>query len=373
MRRFSPVASRPTSGKIATLCKDSAMPSGPSPRPHRVVVLILEPAVGYDAVIPVQLLGEACDDSGRPLYDVTMASLDGSPVLTSSGYRLVPQNDARSLRRADTVIVPGTQLSGPRRDGSLPADVARALAGVRPGTRLVSICTGAFVLAAAGLLDDRPATTHWKHADDLAALYPRVLLDPDVLFTDDGDILTSAGLSAGVDLSLHLIRRDHGSEVANRVARYCVVPPWRDGGQAQFIERHVPTRAGDSTADARAWALENLEADVAGLARRAGMSQRTFTRRFREETGQSPGAWLIQQRVRHAQHLLEETDLPVDDVARLAGMGTSASLRAHLRTQAGVSPAAYRRTFRPPSRRMGHSSGPSGSRSESRTSKPNLA
>jgi transcriptional regulator GlxA family with amidase domain len=313
---------------------------------HRVVVLLLEPAIGYDAVIPVQLLGEAVDGTGRPLYDVTMASLDGETVLTSSGYAISPQDDASALTRADTVIVPGTQLAGPRRDGTLPHNVAAALASVRPGTRMVSICTGAFVLAAAGTLSGRPATTHWKHADDLAALYPDVLLDADVLFTDDGDVLTSAGLSAGVDLSLHLIRRDHGSEVANRVARYCVVPPWRDGGQAQYIERQVPTRPDESTAEARAWALEHLEADVPTLARRAGMSLRTFARRFREETGQSPGAWLIQQRVRHAQHLMEETDLGIDTVASRAGMGTAASLRTHLRTHAGVSPAAYRRTFR---------------------------
>jgi len=315
-------------------------------RRHRVVVLLLEPAIGYDAVIPVQLLGEAVDDAGRPLYDVTMASLDGEPVVTSSGYAISPQDDASALTRADTVIVPGTQLAGPRYEGTLPEDVAAALASVRPGTRMVSICTGAFVLAAAGTLSGRPATTHWKHADALAALYPDVLLDADVLFTDDGDVLTSAGLSAGVDLSLHLIRRDHGSEVANRVARYCVVPPWRDGGQAQYIERQVPTRPDESTATARAWALEHLEADVPTLARRAGMSLRTFARRFREETGQSPGAWLIQQRVRHAQHLLEETDLGIDTVASRAGMGTAASLRTHLRTHAGVSPAAYRRTFR---------------------------
>jgi transcriptional regulator GlxA family with amidase domain len=316
------------------------------PRRHRVVVLLLEPAIGYDAVIPVQLLGEATDDQGRPLYDVTMASLDGGPVRTSSGYQLVPQDDASALRTADTVIVPGTQLPGPRRHGTIPVEVADALRSVRRGARLVSICTGAFVLAAGGWLDGRPATTHWKHADDLGALYPDVLLDPDVLFTDDGDVLTSAGLSAGVDLCLHLIRIDHGSEVANRVARYCVVPPWRDGGQAQYIERHVPTRPDESTAAARAWALEHLEADVPALARRAGMSLRTFARRFREETGQSPGAWLIQQRVRHAQHLLEATDLGVDAVAVRAGMGTSASLRAHLRSRLGVSPAAYRRTFR---------------------------
>ncbi len=327
------------------MCKNPAMSH---PRRHRVVVLLLEPAIGFDAVIPVQLLGEAVDDAGHPLYDVTMASLDGGPVRTSSGYSISPQDDVSALGRADTVIVPGTQLAGPRRDGTLPDDVAAALASVRPGTRMVSICTGAFVLAAAGTLSGRPATTHWKHADDLAALYPDVLLDADVLFTDDGDVLTSAGLSAGVDLSLHLIRRDHGSEVANRVARYCVVPPWRDGGQAQYIERHVPSRPDESTAGARAWALEHLETDVPTLARRAGMSLRTFARRFREETGQSPGAWLIQQRVRHAQHLLEETDLGIDTVAARAGMGTAASLRSHLRSHAGVSPAAYRRTFRPP-------------------------
>ena len=315
-------------------------------RPHRVVVLLLEPLVGYDAAIPVQLLGEATDADGRPLYDVTMASLDGGPVMTTRGYAITPQHDASALRTADTVIVPGTRVAGARTDGTLPAEVAAALAGVRPGTRLVSICTGAFVLAAAGLLDGRPATTHWAYADDLARLHPQVRVDADVLFTDDGDVLTSAGLSAGVDLSLHLIRRDHGSEVANRVARYCVVPPWRDGGQAQYIERHVPAREGQTTADARAWAEDHLDTDVPAMAARASMSLRTFTRRFREETGQSPGAWLIQQRVRHAQHLLEATDLPVEEVAARAGLGTAASLRAHLRTHAGVSPSAYRRTFR---------------------------
>jgi transcriptional regulator GlxA family with amidase domain len=316
------------------------------PRPHRVVVLLLEPLIGYDAVIPTQLLGEAKDASGRPLYEVTMASLDGRAVTTSSGYGVVPQHDATALRTADTVVVPGTQVPGPRTDGTIGDDLRAALRSVRRGTRMVSICTGAFVLAAAGILDDRTVTTHWEYADQLTSLYPRVRVDAGVLFTDDGDVLTSAGLSAGVDLCLHLIRRDHGAEVANRVARHCVVPPWRDGGQAQYIERHVPERPDESTAAARHWALEHLDTDVPALARRAGMSERTFARRFREETGQSPGAWLIQQRVRHAQHLLEQTDLPVDQVAERAGMGTATSLRTHLRTYAGVSPATYRRTFR---------------------------
>ncbi len=315
---------------------------------HRVVVLLLEPVVGYDAVIPPQVFGQAESNDGRPLYDVAMASLDGGPVSTSLGYAITPHGDASLLRRADTVVVPGTTMGGPRRDGTLPMDLSEALASIRPGTRLVSICTGAFVLAAAGLLDGRPATTHWKYVEDFARLYPAVELDEAVLFTDDGDVLTSAGLSAGVDLCLHLLRRDHGTEVANHVARHLVVPPWRDGGQAQYIERQVPERPEQSTAAARAWALERLEDPlrVPELARVARMSERTFTRRFRAETGESPTTWLTQQRVRHAQRLLETTDLPVDAIAARSGLGSAGSLRAHLHALAGVSPTAYRRTFR---------------------------
>lgn len=315
---------------------------------HRVVVLLLEPVIGYDAVIPPQVFGEAEASDGAPLYDVAMASLDGRPVRSSLGYAITPHGDASLLATADTVVVPGTKIPGPRFAGTIPDDLAAALASIRPGTRLVSICTGAFVLGSAGLLDGRPATTHWKYAEELARLYPAVDLDEAVLFTDDGDVLTSAGLSAGVDLCLHLIRRDHGTEIANRVARHLVVPPWRDGGQAQFIERQVPDRPEQSTAAARTWALERLHEPlrVPDLARAAGMSVRTFTRRFRAETGESPTAWLIRQRVHHAQRLLESTDLPVDAVADRAGLGSAASLRAHLRTQAGVSPTAYRRTFR---------------------------
>jgi len=317
-------------------------------RPHRVVVLLLEPVIGYDAVIPPQVLGEAVGTGGEPLYDVAMATLDGSPVRASKGYALAPHGDATLLATADTVVVPGTQLPGPRLHGKLPDELAAAFDHVRPGTRFLSICTGAFVLAAAGLLDGRPATTHWKYVDDFTRLFPAVEVDEAVLFTDDGDVLTSAGLSAGTDLCLHLIRRDHGSDVANRVARHLVVPPWRDGGQAQFIERQVPSVGDRSTAAVRAWALAHLDRPlrVADLAEAAGMSLRTFTRHFRAETGDSPTEWLIRERVRHAQHLLETTDLPVDAVAGRSGLGTSASLRAHLRARAGVSPSAYRRTFR---------------------------
>ncbi|GAA1929276.1 GlxA family transcriptional regulator [Nocardioides marmoribigeumensis] len=316
--------------------------------PHRVAVLLLPPVIGYDATIPPQVLGSATDAGGHALYDVRMAGLDGAPVETLSGYTLGPQGDASLLEWADTVIVPGTRFPSARNDGTLTPEAHDALARVRPGTRLVSICTGAFVLAAAGLLDGRRATTHWEYAEPFRALYPDVLLDEAVLFVDDGDVLTSAGLSAGVDLCLHLIRTDHGAEVANRVARHTVVPPWRDGGQAQFIDTAVAPAPEQSTAAARAWAASRLDhpLEVADLAAAASMPLRTFTRRFGAETGLSPGAWLIQQRVRHAQRLLETTDLPVDDVASRSGLGSAGSLRAHLRTVAGVSPTAYRRTFR---------------------------
>jgi transcriptional regulator GlxA family with amidase domain len=311
-------------------------------------VLLLPPVIGFDATIPVQLFESALDPDGRPLYEVTMVGLTEEPVPTLSGYGIVPNAGPRALADADTVIIPGTRLAPVRFDGVLPDDVRAALDLMRPGTRLVSICTGAFVLAAAGVLDGRPATTHWSHSEEFRRLYPRVRLDENLLFVDDGDVLTSAGLAAGIDLCLHLIRRDHGSDVANHAARYCVVPPWREGGQAQFIERPVPRAAAQSTAYAREWALGHLDhpLDVTRLAAEARMSVRTFNRRFREETGRSPGAWLIEQRVDHARQLLEATELAVDEVARRAGLGSGASLRQHLRAAVGLSPLAYRRTFR---------------------------
>jgi transcriptional regulator GlxA family with amidase domain len=314
---------------------------------HRVTVLALEPVVGYDMTIPPQIFNLATDEHDRPLYDVRVCGLDRSPVRALPGYTITPGHGQEALADADTVIIPGTRIPGPRQHGTLPAEVAAALNMIPPHARIMSICTGAFVLGAAGMLDGRPATTHWAHAASFRALYPKVLLDEDVLFVDDGNVLTSAGLAAGVDLCLHVIRADHGSRVANRVARYCVVPPWRDGGQAQFIERHVPEPTSDGTAPTRAWVLERLDqpVDLAAMAAHARMSVRTFSRRFRAETGLTPGAWLIQQRLAHARHLLETTDLPVDQVARRAGLGSAASLRQHLRTTLGVAPLTYRRTF----------------------------
>jgi transcriptional regulator GlxA family with amidase domain len=281
---------------------------------------------------------------------VRVATLDGGPVRTSGGWSVLPEHDASVLAEADTVVVPGLYLPTALTEGRLPEPAAEALRAAAEHARLVSVCTGAFALAAAGLLDGRPATTHWLHADRFTALFPAVHLDPDVLFVDDGDVLTSAGNAAGIDLMLHLVRRDHGSEVANRVARHRVVAPWRDGGQSQFVERPVPAADDLGTAGARAWAGERLGEPLAlaDLAAQARMSVRTFTRRFREETGTSPQRWLVAQRVALARQLLETTDASVEEVAAAAGFGTPASLRAHLHASIGVSPLAYRRTFRGP-------------------------
>ena len=314
---------------------------------HRIAVLLLPPVVGFDATIAPTLFSTATDDDGNALYEVITCGLTAGPVAATSGFDIVPRAGADALAVADTVVIPGTRYPPARIDGVLSAEVSAALALIRPGTRLVSICTGAFILAAAGLLDGRRATTHWKFADAMRRMHPEVLVDENVLFVDDGDILTSAGLAAGIDLCLHIIRRDHGAQVANAVARYCVVPPWREGGQAQFIDRHVPTQDHHSTATTREWALGHLddELTVQRLARHAKMSARTFNRRFREETGESPGAWIRSRRVDRARELLESRDLPIDEVARLSGLGTGGNLRHHLRRGVGMSPSSYRKVY----------------------------
>jgi transcriptional regulator GlxA family with amidase domain len=339
---------------MAIMCKDSAMahPDGQARsgadgprRVHEVAVLALPTVVAFELGLPHRLLGGAVDDEERPLYRVRVATLDGGPVRTSAGYQVLPEHDASILRTAGTVVVPGIYGGTARERGELEPELAAALQGL--DARMVSICTGAFVLAAAGLLDHRPATTHWMHAAAFRALFPAVLLDPDVLYVDDGDVLTSAGNAAGIDLCLHIVRRDHGAAVANRVARRSVVAPWRDGGQSQFMEP-LPDPAGPGTAPTRAWALEHLGTPLglADLAAHASMSVRTFTRRFRDETGLSPARWLAMQRVALARRLLETTDLPVERVAADAGFGTATSMRLHLHAAIGLSPLAYRRTYR---------------------------
>lgn len=327
------------------------MMTGSVSRPHRVVVLALPGVVPFELAIPGRILGgaRAAQQDYAPLYEVLTCSLDGRPVPTGADYAIAVEHDARILATADSVVIPPSHaLNKIIEDGLLADPIQRALKEIRPGTRLIAICTGAFVLAAAGLLDGRPAATHWAEASTLQALFPSVRVDPDVLFIDDGDVLTSAGVAAGIDLCLHVIRRDHGSAVANLAARLCVVPPRREGGQAQYVRRPIPPAADGGTAATRAWAAERLGRPLGldELARHSGMSVRTFTRRFRAETGVSVGAWLAAQRLDYARHLLEDTELTVDQVAERAGFGTGANLRRALRETVGVSPIAYRRTFR---------------------------
>ncbi|WP_030802976.1 GlxA family transcriptional regulator [Streptomyces sp. NRRL F-2799] len=309
--------------------------------PHRVVVLALDGVYPFELGIPSRVFGTAW---GR--YEVLTCSVDGGPVTTNSDFSVAVGHGPEVLATADTVVLPPFDISLVRR--GLPLKLEAALAAVPPGTRIVSICTGAFVLAAAGRLDGRRATTHWALADTFRAWYPAVDLDPDVLFVDDGDLLTSAGAASGVDVCLHVVRQDHGAAVANDVARACVVPPWRDGGQAQYIQHPVPEEPANGTSATRQWALERLHEplSLAELAGHARMSLRTFARRFNEEVGTSPGRWLIQQRVARARHLLETTDLAVDDLAAQVGFATGTSLREHLHAAIGVTPLAYRRTFR---------------------------
>lgn len=331
--------------------KNRAMPSRTPPARHTIAVLALDNVVALDLGTPAQVFGAARDASGARLYRVVTCTAGGAPVRSSAGFQVLPDHDLEITKTADTLIVPGIEQGPPLADGTVDPAVAAALrAAHERGARVMSICTGASVLAAAGLLDERRATTHWWYADVFRRLYPRVRLDPDVLFVDDGDVLTSAGVAAGIDLCLHVVHSDHGSEVANRAARRCVAPPWRDGGQAQYIERPLPGPADASTAPTREWMLHRLDESLTlrAMAIHARMSVRTFTRRFREETGVSPARWLLQQRTDHARLLLETTDLGVDQIARRAGFGTAASLRQQLHSSIGVAPTAYRRTFRPP-------------------------
>jgi len=295
-------------------------------------------------VIPLEF-GTATQVFGRdPHYDLTVCAEGRAAPVPGSGFVINTAAGLEGLEQADTVIVPGYEHV----DVSVSEAVLDALriARVR-GVRLVSICTGAFALAAAGLLDGRPATTHWRWTRELQARYPAVEVLPNRLFVDDGDILTSAGVTAGIDLCLHLIRRDHGAAAANTRARALVAPPQRQGGQAQYVERLLPEASNHDLGPLRDWMLENLALphDLDTLAGRAHMSRRTLTRRFREETGLSPMRWLADARIDRARELLETTAEPVENIGRLTGLGAPASVRAAFHRHIGTSPQEYRSLF----------------------------
>jgi transcriptional regulator GlxA family with amidase domain len=310
-----------------------------SPRPHRVAVLVLP------GVIPLEL-GTATQVFGwDPHYQLTVCAEGRLAPAPRSGVTVTTAAGLEGLKRAQTVIVPGYDAV----DTTVSTVVLDALqVAHRRGARLVSICTGAFALAAAGLLDGRPATTHWRWTEELQRRHPQIQVQPNRLFVDDGDIVTSAGITAGVDLCLHLIRRDHGAAAANTHARALVAPPQRQGGQAQFIERLRPHANGDQLGPLRDWMLQNmtLPLDLDTLAAHAHMSRRTLTRRFREETGVAPMAWLTEARIDRARELLEATAEPVENIGRLTGLGAPASVRAAFHRRLGTSPQHYRALFR---------------------------
>ena len=310
---------------------------------HRVVCVLADGMTSLSAAVANDFFGAAWN-LGVPWYRYTVCTADPTPIRVG-GLPVHIERGVSALSRADTVIIPGRGLRPPTAD--LLAALSRAY---QRGARMVSFCTGAYVLAEAGLLDGRPATTLWTHAERFQARFPTVRLNPAVLYVDDGQVMTSAGNAASVDLALHILRSDFGADIANTVARHMVVPPYRRGGQAQYVE--VPlgaeTTTGNLLAATLEWALEHLDQPlpISLLAAHATISPRQFTRQFRQATGTTPHQWLLTQRLALAQRLLEKTDNSIEYIADAAGFGTAAAMRLHFQKTLDTSPAVYRRAFR---------------------------
>jgi AraC family transcriptional activator FtrA len=315
-------------------------------RQRTVAALIGDGVLTFDFATACEVFGYDRSDIVEPWYRFLVVSQDPPPIRSSTGFLLSPDLGLDALHEADTIVVPGwaDDLRPPR-----PETIQALRDAYDRGARLMSICIGAFVLASTGLLDGRRATTHWRWAGRLQERFPRVIVDPDVLYIDDGQILTAAGTAAGIDLGLHVVRLDYGAEVANQVARRIVMPPHRDGGQAQYIEAPVPELEDDDPIRTTlAWIVEHLDEEmtVDDLASRAAMSSRSFMRHFKATTGATPLDWIVRQRVHLAQRLLETTDLPLEIVAERAGFGSPVTMRHHFAQRLQTSPQQYRRTFR---------------------------
>lgn len=307
-----------------------------------VTVVALPGVAAFELGVLCEVFGIDRTDTGGPRFDFRVCGVEPGTVPTRLGFSLVVNHGLEATRGADLVAVPAY---GER--AGLPEPVLAALRDARArGAWVLSVCSGAFALGEAGLLDGRGCTTHWMHADALSRRFPAARVDPAVLYVEDDGVITSAGTAAGIDACLHLVRRELGAADAAAIARRMVVPPHRDGGQAQYVEAPLPPQA-DTLAPVLAWMAEHLDAEVsvADLAARAIMSPRTFARRFRAETGTTPAAWLVRQRVARAQELLERSDAGVEEVAHRSGFGTGAALRHHFGRIVGTSPLAYRRTF----------------------------
>jgi AraC family transcriptional regulator, transcriptional activator FtrA len=334
--------------KIASLPGRPGTPRPPSQRaPHAVALVVYDGLALFELAVTSDVFGAGLTSaSGAPLYRLTVCGAAPS-VMTDAGLRMEVPHGLDALDTAETVVVPPTLFPD-----QVPAAVLDALRQARArGRRVLSLCTGAFVLAAAGILDGHRATTHWTECADLARRYPRVRVDPRVLYVDEGDLLTSAGSAASLDLCLHVLQRDYGTEIATQLARDLVVPLHRSGGQAQYIETPMPAPdTGDLLAGTISWLQAHLDQPVTAddLAARVAMSPRTFARRFLAATGTTPFQWIVRERVRLAQRLLETTSLPVDAVAHKSGFGTADNLRKHFSRALATSPQAYRRAFREP-------------------------
>ena len=313
-------------------------------RRHRVVVVAYDHVALFEMAIAIEVFGLPRPELEIPWYDFAVCSCDPGPLRTTGGIQLRSSRSLRSLASADTIIVPSWRDPAEPPPPVLLSALRRA---DRRGARVVSICSGVFVLAAAGLLENKRATTHWRYTDTLRRLHPTIRVEPDVLYVQEGRVFTSAGSAAGIDLCLHLVRLDHGAEIANQVARRLVVPPHRDGGQAQFIAQPVPVENGQGLGLALDWVLSRLDQplDVRALAKAAALSPRTLVRRFHSELGSTPHRWLNRQRVLEAQRQLEKSGRSIDEVAEAVGFGTAQTLRLHFRRTLGTTPTAYRRRF----------------------------
>jgi transcriptional regulator GlxA family with amidase domain len=313
---------------------------------HLIAVTVTAGAPIFELGIPCEIFGRRRVGLPDLQYEVRVCVPPGPPVRTGGGFVADTPDGYDLLERADTVIV--SAIRDPYEEP--PADLVAAIrAAHRAGARVVSLCSGAFVLGAAGILDGRPATTHWLYADEFSRRYPAVRLNPSVLYVDDGDVLTSSGVSAGIDLCLHLVYIDHGAAAANALARRLVAPAHRNGGQAQYIEMPAADRPETSIAPLLDWMRSHLTEPITigTLARQANLTERTLIRQFQATTGSTPIKWLNAQRVLHARQLLETSALQVEQVAAAAGLGSPANFRRHFAAAAGVSPSAYRRAFRP--------------------------
>lgn len=311
---------------------------------HRVAVVALDGVIAFDLSTPCEVLGRVRLPNGKAGYQVHVCGV--AREVDAGAFRMSLRHGLAELSRAHTIMLPGVEDIARPVPASLVQAVRRA---AKAGVRVASICSGAFLLAATGLLDGKRATTHWLAASELARRYPKVEVDPNVLFVDEGHILTSAGAAAGIDLCLHLVRRDYGAAVAAAAARVSVMPLERDGGQAQFIEHKMPRNDQIALSRVLAWLEQHLDDEkicLDSIARRAAMSLRSLSRHFKEQTGTTPLQWLLKARVRRAQALLETTPIAIENIATSSGFGSVASFRVHFQRVVGTSPQSYRRAFR---------------------------